>query len=478
MFDCVVIGAGVVGGLVARELTKYELSVCIVEKATDVAMGATRANSAIVHAGFDAKEGTLKAKLNVLGSEMMDGVCRELGVKYKRNGSLVVGFNGEDEKTLHSLIERGRVNGVKGLSFLDRDGVVSLEPNIGKEVTCALRAETGAIVCPYELCMAAVGNAMDNGASLKLNFEVTGIDEKDGVYTVRSCDDFVEAKTVINCAGVYSDEIAAMIGDDRFSVRPRRGEYMLFDKECGSLVGHTVFRCPSKMGKGVLVTPTVDGNLLIGPSAEDIDNKEDTSTTAEGLARVAFLAQNQVNGINLGKVITSFTGLRATGSSGDFIIDSPRRGFINCAGIESPGLTSAPAIAVYVVDMLKNGGVELIERSDFNGTRRPMHYFRELSIDEKNEIIKKNPEYAHVICRCETVTEGEIIEAIRTNPRPTDVDGLKRRTRASMGRCQGGFCTPYMVEILAREMGVPVTDVTKFGKESYINFSKTEKGAK
>ena len=251
---------------------------------------------------------------------------------------------------------------------------------------------------------------------------------------------------------------------------------MLLDKECGDLVGHTVFRCPSKMGKGVLVTPTVDGNLLLGPTAEDIDDKADTSTTQEGLSRVASLAFEQVNGINLSKVITSFTGLRATGSTGDFIINSPKSGFINCAGIESPGLTSAPAIAKYVVDMLKNAGVELEENDKFNGTRRPMHYFRELSIEEKNEIIKENPDYAHVICRCETVTAGEIIEAIRTNPRPTDIDGIKRRTRASMGRCQGGFCTPYMVEILAREMGVPVTEITKFGGESYINVAKTEKG--
>lgn len=478
MFDCVVIGAGVVGGLVARELTKYELSVCMVEKAADVAMGATRANSAIVHAGFDAKEGTLKAKLNVRGSEMMEDICAQLGVKYKRNGSLVVGFNEDDASTLRSLIERGKTNGVKGLSFLEGDEVFSLEPNIGKDVTCALRAQTGAIVCPYELCMAAVGNAMDNGAELRLNFDVKKIDESNGVYTVSSGNDSVEARVVINCAGVYADEVAKMIGDDSFSIRPRRGEYMLLDKECGSLVGHTVFRCPSKMGKGVLVTPTVDGNLLLGPTAEDIDDKTDTSTTSEGLARVALLAQNQVSGINLGKVITSFTGLRATGSTGDFIIDSKRRGFINCAGIESPGLTSAPAIAEYVVGMLKESGIELKEKSDFNGVRRPMHYFRELSIDKKNEIIKNNPEYAHVICRCETVTAGEIIEAIRTNPRPTDIDGIKRRTRASMGRCQGGFCTPYMVEILAREMGVSVTDITKFGGESYINVSKTEKGMK
>ena len=478
MFDCVVIGAGVVGGLVARELTKYKLSVCIVEKASDVAMGATRANSAIVHAGYDAKEGTLKAKLNVKGSEMMEGVCRELGVKYKRNGSLVVGFNDEDAATLHALIERGRTNGVKGLSFLKREELLKLEPNIGDGVKCALRAETGAIVCPYELCIAAVGNAMDNGAVLKLNFEVNKIEERDGVYTVSSASDFVEARTVINCAGVYSDEIAALIGDADFSVRPRRGEYMLLDKECGSLVGHTVFRCPSKMGKGVLVSPTVDGNLLLGPTAEDIDDKSDTSTTPSGLSRLSALATEQVKGIALGKVITSFTGLRATGSTGDFIINSPKAGFINCAGIESPGLTSAPAIAEYVVDMMREGGVSLSENPDFNGTRRPSHYFRELSMEEKNEIIRNNPDYAQVICRCETVTKGEIIEAIRTNPRPTDIDGVKRRTRATMGRCQGGFCTPYIVDILAREMGIAVTDVTKSGGNSYINIGKTQKGIK
>lgn len=476
MIDCLVIGAGVVGGLVARELTKYKLSVCIVEKNSDVAMGATRANSAIVHAGYDAKEGTLKAKLNVLGSEMMEDVCRELGVKYRRNGSLVVGFDEDDAATLHSLIERGKKNGVKDLSFLGRDEIVKLEPNIGSTVTCALRAGTGAIVCPYELCMAAVGNAMDNGAELKLGFDVEKIEGNDGVYKVYSKNDSVEARMIINCAGVYADEVAKLVGDDSFSIRPRRGEYMLLDKECGTLVGHTVFRCPSKMGKGVLVTPTVDGNLLLGPTAEDIDDKTDKSTTAEGLARVASLASNQVNGVNLGKVITSFTGLRATGSTGDFIINSPKNGFINCAGIESPGLTSAPAIARYVVDMLSDMGVQLKVNEKFNGTRRPSHYFRELSIDEKNEIIKSNPDYAHVICRCETVTAGEIIEAIRTNPRPTDIDGIKRRTRASMGRCQGGFCTPYMVEILAREMGVPVTEITKSGGGSYINVAKTEKG--
>ena len=475
MIDVAVIGAGVVGGMIARELSRYELSVCILEAKSDVALGATRANSAIVHAGFDAKEGSLKALLNVRGSKMMERVCRELGVKYKNNGSLVVGFSDEDKETLISLKERGEKNGVERLAVLSREEILAIEPNIGADVTCALHAPTGAIVCPYELCMAAVGNAMDNGAELKLNFKVTEIKrEGDGYTIVSDKGESVNARVVINCAGIYSDYIARLVGDESFTVHARRGEYMLMDKECGDIITHTVFRCPSKMGKGILVSPTVDGNLLLGPTAEDIDDKEDTRTTAEGLASVRARASEQVSGIALGKVITSFTGLRSVGSTGDFIINSPVGGFINAAGIESPGLSSAPAIAEYVADMVRDSGVELREKQDYNPIRRPSHYFRELSIDEKNEIIKEHPEYAHVICRCETVTEGEILEAIRTNPRPTDLDGVKRRTRASMGRCQGGFCTPYIVELLAREMGCDYTEVTKFGPGSEINVGRTK----
>lgn len=475
MIDVAVIGAGVVGGMIARELSRYELSLCLIEARSDVALGATRANSAIVHAGFDAKEGSLKALLNVRGSKMMERVCSELGVKYKNNGSLVVGFNDEDRDTLISLMERGEKNGVEGLGVLSREEILALEPNIGESVTCALHAPTGAIVCPYELCMAAVGNAMDNGAELRLNFRVCEIKREDGGYTLISDNgDSVSAKCVINCAGIYSDDIARLVGDDSFDVHARRGEYMLMDKECGGIITHTVFRCPSKMGKGILVSPTVDGNLLLGPTAEDIDDKEDTSTTAEGLASVRARASEQVSGIALGKVITSFTGLRSVGSTGDFIINSPVGGFINVAGIESPGLSSAPAIAEYVADMVRDAGFELKAKADYNPIRRPAHYFRELSIDEKNEIIKEHPEYAHVICRCETVTEGEILEAIRTNPKPTDLDGVKRRTRASMGRCQGGFCTPYIVELLAREMGCDYTEVTKFGPGSEINVGRTK----
>ena len=474
MYDVLVIGAGVVGGAVARELAKYKLKVCIVEKCNDVAMGATRANSAIVHAGFDAKEGSLKAKLNVRGSEMMESVAKELGVKYKRNGSLVVGFNDEDRATLEDLKVRGEKNGVKGLSVIGREEILKMEPNIGEGVTCALHAPTGAIICPYELCMAFVGNAMDNGVELKLGFDVKKIEKNADGYVVSSDKESVSAKCVINCAGVYSDEISAMAGDASFTVNARRGEYMLLDKECGATVSHTIFRCPSKMGKGILVSPTVDGNLLVGPTAEDIEDKEDTATTADGLMKVRIQAAEQVEGIVFGKVITSFSGLRATGSTGDFVIKVVNEGFVNVAGVESPGLSSAPAIAEYVVELLSDAGLKLTAKADFNPIRKPMHYFSSLTPDQKNEIIEKHPEYAHIICRCEIVTEGEILEAIRTNPRPTDVDGVKRRTRATMGRCQGGFCSPYIVELLAREMGVDYTAVTKFGGNSVINVAKTK----
>ena len=475
MFEFAVVGAGVIGGMVARELTKYTDSVCILEKGSDVALGATRANSAIVHAGYDAKEGSLKARMNVRGSKMMAEVCRQLGVKYKNNGSLVVGFNEEDEKTLTELCERGKTNGVDGVRVIYREELLGLEPNIGDDVTVALYAPTGAIVCPYELCMAAVGNAMDNGATLKTSFEVKSIEAtSEGYKLVSASGDEVYAKWVINCAGLYSDEVSAMVGEDSFTIRPRRGEYMLLDREVGGHISHTVFRCPSKMGKGVLVSPTVDGNLLVGPTAEDIDDKDDTKTTAAGLAQVRALASAQVARIDFSKVITSFTGLRSTGSTGDFVIGIPKPNFVNAAGIESPGLSSAPAIAEYIASLIFDAGYNATAREDFVGTRRPMHFFSSLSIEEKNALIKERPEYAHVVCRCETVTEGEILDAIRTNPRPTDVDGVKRRTRASMGRCQGGFCTPYIIDLLAKEMGVDYTEITKFGGNSYINFGKTK----
>ena len=474
-YDVAVVGAGVVGGMIARTLSAYKLDICILEKKHDVAMGASCANSAIVHAGFDAKEGSLKAKLNVKGSEMMAEVCRELGVKYQNNGSLVIGFNEEDHTTVEDLYRRGVANGVKNLKVVEYDELHQIEPNVSKNATCALWAPTGSIVCPYELTIAAIGNAMDNGAALMLDFDVADIKDEDGNYVITSANgETVTAKYIINAAGIYSDAIARMIGDDSFTVHPRRGEYVLLDKECGNLVRHTIFRTPSKMGKGILVSPTVDGNLLTGPTSVDMEDKEDKSTTAEGLGRVMKEALENVDGVMFNKTITSFCGLRACGSTGDFIINMPTDRFVNAAGIESPGLSSAPAIAEYIVELLAGAGMTLEKNPAFNPIRPAAHAFREASMEEKNEIIRKDPTYGRIICRCETVSEGEILAAIRTNPKPRDLDGVKRRTRAQMGRCQGGFCSPYIVELLAQEMNVPYESVTKFGGDSYVNVGKTK----
>lgn len=475
MKDAIIVGAGVVGGLIARELTRQGLSVTILEKMPDVAMGATRANSAIVHAGFDAKEGTLKAKLNVRGSEMMEEVARELGVRYRRCGSLVVAFSEAEKETLRALLARGERNGVRDLRILSREEALALEPNLGDGVVAALYAPTGAIVCPYELCIAAVGCAMDNGAELLRNFEAVAVEKTTDGYRLTSArGESVTGRIVLNCAGVYSDRIAKMAGAGTFTVHPRKGEYLLLDRERGDTVGMTVFRCPSEKGKGILVTPTVDGNLLLGPTAEDGEDKEDTATSAEGLATVRRLATEQVRGIDFRKIITSFSGLRSVGSTGDFIIDMPLPGFVNVAAIESPGLTSAPAIAEYVTELLASAGEVFHPKEDFRPTREAAHAFRDATAEEKNRRIAERPDYAHIVCRCETVSEGEIVDAIRRNPGAVDVDGVKRRTRATMGRCQGGFCTPYIAEILARELGIPYEEVTKSGGDSRLNVGRTK----
>lgn len=476
MFDVAIIGAGVIGGLIARKLSEYKLDVCIIEKENDVAEGATKANSAIVHAGFDAKEGSLKAKFNVLGSKMMEQVAKELDVKYINNGSLVVGFNDEDRKTINELLKRGQINGVEGLRILEREELKELEPNIADGVKFALYAPTGAIICPYELTIAAIGNAMDNSVELKRNFQVTSIDYTD-VYKINSAHgESVTAKYVINCAGLYADKIAEMVGDTSFTIHPRRGEYILLDKQCGNLVSKTIFRTPSKMGKGILVSPTVDGNLLTGPTSEEITDKEDKDTTMAGFTKIITESMADVSGVAFNKSITSFCGLRAVGSTGDFIISSNKPNFINVAGIESPGLSSSPAIAVYVKDMLADLGLTLERNENYSPYRKSPHFFKKLSTEEKNKLIATDKRYGHIICRCETVTEGEIAYAMGQNPKPLDLDGVKRRTRAQMGRCQGGFCSPYIVMMLARELDIPFENVTKSGGESLINIGKTKGG--
>ncbi len=474
MYDVVIIGAGVVGGMIARSLSAYNLKVVLVEKENDVAMGATKANSAIVHAGFDAKEGSLKAKLNVEGSKMMKKVTDELGVKYKNNGSLVIGFNEEDRKVIEELFKRGIKNGVENLRIIEKEELAESEPNISDNVICALYAPTGAIVCPYELTVAAIGNAMDNGVELRTNFEVSCIKEVDGVYHVISENDSIKTRYIINAAGIYADKIAQMAGDNSFNIKPRKGEYILLDKEFGGFVSRTIFSTPSKMGKGILVSPTVDGNLLTGPTSIDIEDKEDKSTTADGFAHIIKKANENIKGVPFAGTITSFCGLRAVGDTGDFIINSPRKGFINVAAIESPGLSASPAIANMVRDMLIEQGEKLVSKVSYTPTRKPMHYFKTASIEEKNKIIAKNKAFGKIVCRCESVTEGEILEAIRTNPKPTDLDGVKRRTRAQMGRCQGGFCSSYIIKLLAKELKINCEDITKCGGTSRVIMGKTK----
>ncbi|MCI5821485.1 MAG: NAD(P)/FAD-dependent oxidoreductase [Lachnospiraceae bacterium] len=475
MYDVAIVGAGVVGSAIARELAKFKVSACVIEKDEDVCNGTSKANSAIVHAGFDAKPGTLKAKLNVRGNEMMDELSKELDFPFKRNGSLVVCTKDQDPALLDELVEKAKANGVE-VQILERDELIKMEPNLADDVVKALYAPTGAIVCPFHLTMALAENAADNGVEFFLNTEVTKIEKKDDRYVISTDKDTIEAKTVVNAAGVYADKFNNMVSEHKLEIIARRGQYMLLDKDAGSHVSRTIFQLPSKMGKGVLVTPTVHGNLLVGPTAEDIDDKEGVNTTAEGLGSLAATSAQSVKNVPMRQVITSFAGLRAHEVNGDFVIgeaeDAP--GFFNAAGIESPGLSSAPAIGEMVASQVAEK-LGLEKNPNFNGKRKGILNPATLSIEERNELIKKQPAYGNIICRCEMVTEGEILDAIHRTLGARSLDGVKRRTRAGMGRCQAGFCSPKTMEILEREVPMSMFDVTKNGKDAKIVFGYNKK---
>ena len=475
-YDVAIIGAGVVGALTAREFSRYQLRTVLLEAENDVAMGATKANSGIVHAGFDAIPGTLKAKFNVKGTAMMAEYCRELDVPYVNNGSVVVAFSEAELDTLQELYDRGIKNGVTDMEILDRDALFAMEPNISPEACGALLAKSAGIVCPYELTIAAAENAVSNGVEFIRNCKVQAISDNDGRFTLETTQGPITAKYVINAAGTHSDEVARMIGDDSFTIQARSGEYFVLDKAVGNLVSHTIFQCPTELGKGVLVTQTVDGNLLIGPTATEIEDRDNTATTLDGLNSVKELAMKSCKTVSTRNAITSFCGLRAHADTNDFVIGpskaNPR--FINAAGIESPGLSSAPAIAKYLTYLITNEYEQIPVNENFVGERKDVFRFRHATDEEKAAAISANPAYGRIICRCETITEGEIIDAIRAPAGARDVDGVKRRTRAGMGRCQGGFCGSKVVEILARELGEDVNEITKFGKGSRILFDKTK----
>ena len=469
MYDIIIIGAGVSGAAAARELSRYEADICVLEKEEDVCCGSSKANSAIVHAGYDAVPGSLKARLNVRGNELMGDLARELDFPFERRGSLVLCLNEEEMPELQALYDRGVENGVKDMRILTAEEVLAMEPNVADNVYAALYAPTAGIVCPFGLNIAMAENACANGVTFQFNTQVDKITKLEEGYALHTNNGTFRARFVVNAAGVYADALHNMVSDDRIHITARRGDYCLLDKEAGGHVGRTIFALPGKRGKGVLVTPTIHGNLLVGPTAVDVEDKEAVNTTAEGLAELTAKAQMSVKNIPMKQVITSFAGLRAHEDGGDFMIgevpDAP--GFIDCAGIESPGIASSPAIGEMIAQILceKMG---LKKKKDFIATRQGITDPSRLSMDERNALIMENPAYGNIVCRCEMVTEGEIVDAIKRPLGARSLDGVKRRTRAGMGRCQSGFCSPAVMDIIARECGMDLYDVTKSGGGSRI----------
>lgn len=465
--NVLIIGAGVVGSSIARELSRYDLSVAVCDKASDVCEGTSKANSGIVHAGFDAIPGTKKAHFNVMGSRRMEALSHELDFPYRRNGSLVLSFKQEDHDKLAELLKRGEKNRVEGIRILSGDEVREMEPNISENVAEALYAPTGAIVCPFGLTVAMAENACVNGARFFLDTEVVSIAREGSGFRVETSKESFTADVVVNAAGVYADRFHNMLCEDKIKIVARKGEYCLYDKKVGDLVSSTVFQLPGAYGKGVLVTPTVHGNLLLGPTAVDSEDKEAVNTTADGLSRLQETASHSVKSVPYRSVITSFAGMRAHIENGDdFLIGATGvKGFYEAAGIESPGLSAAPAIGEYLASEVA-GYLKAPKKQDFKSNRKGIPNLALASLEEKQRLINENPIYANVICRCELVTEGEIVDAIRRPLGATTLDGIKRRTRAGMGRCQAGFCSPKTVEILARELGVPETTITKHGAGS------------
>lgn len=469
MYDVVIIGGGVCGSAAARELSRYRVRACVLEKEEDVCCGASKANSGIIHAGYDAVPGTLMAELNVKGNEMMEQLAKDLDFPFQRTGSLVICLSEDEMSGLKELYDRGKVNGVKGLKILNREEVLAMEPNITDNVYAALYAPTAGIVCPFSLNIALAENAYTNGIEFKFNTEVRDIRKTEEGYEIHTTGGTFQAKCVVNAAGVYADKFHNMVSEKKIRITPRRGDYCLLDKSAGKHVSRTIFSLPGKYGKGVLVTPTVHGNLLVGPTAIDIGDKEGTNTTREGLDEVISKAGQNVKNLPMHQVITSFAGLRAHEDGKEFIIGEPEDapGFIDCAGIESPGLTSCPAIGEKVAEILRDK-MGLERKDDFIATRKGILSPETLTKEERAELIRKEPAYGNVICRCEMITEGEIADAIRRPLGARSLDGIKRRTRAGMGRCQAGFCTPRTMEILARELGISMSDITKSGGNSRL----------
>ena len=460
-YDVTIIGGGVTGAAVARELSRYQLKTCLVERTEDVCSGTSKANSAIVHAGYDAATGSIKAAMNVEGNRIMGQLSRDLDFSFRRNGSLVLCFSEDDRPALQALYERGIANGVPDLKIISGDEVRAMEPNVTDEVVAALYAPTGGIVCPFGLTIALAENACDNGVEFKFLTEVTNITRIEGGYqlSIKGKED-ITTRFVVNAAGVYADVFHNMVSEHKIEIVPRKGDYCLLDQEAGKHVDKTIFQLPGKYGKGILVAPTIHGNLLIGPTATDIEDKEGTYTTAAELAEAMKKSAISVKNIPYRQVITSFSGLRAHEASDEFIIGEAAEGFFDAAGIESPGLSSAPAIGLHLAKMIaEKAGAK--EKTDFIATRKGIPHVSAMAREERAALIKERPDYGTIVCRCENVSEGEIVDSIRRTLGAKSLDGIKRRVRQGMGRCQAGFCTPRTMEILSRETGIPMEEICK-----------------
>lgn len=473
--DVIVIGAGVTGCAAARELSRYQLDILVLEKEEDVCCGTSKANSGIIHSGIDCKPGTIKARMNLLGNEMMGALAEELDFPFVRNGSLVLCFSEADRPRLEALYKQGRTNGVSGLRILEKEELHALEPNLSEEAIAGLHAPTGGIVCPFGMNIALAENAAENGVTFRFDTEVLTMRKISGGFRLETNAGPLEAKCVVNAAGVYADKFHNMVSEHKIHITPRIGEYCLLDKTAGGLVRQTIFQLPTKAGKGILVTPTVHGNILIGPTARDIEDKDATDTTAEGLSKVLSSAKRSVPGLPERQVITSFAGSRAHEEGGEFILGQPKDApcFIDAAGIESPGLTSAPAIGAYIAETVCSLFAPAANPA-FNGRRRGILDPKTLSQEAYAALIQREPAYGNIICRCETVTEGEILDAIRRPLGAKSLDGVKRRVRAGMGRCQAGFCSPKVMEILAREHRVSPLEITKSGRGSAVLIGPTK----
>ncbi len=469
MYDVIIIGGGICGAAIAMYLSKYDINCCLLEKENDVAVGTTKANSGIVHAGYDPEPETLMARLNVRGNELTEEFCKKMGVPYKKCGSMVVSFNSEDEEHIHKLYERGIINGVRGMEIINREELLKREPNLSEKVTGALFAPSGAVVNPWRLCLAMCETAAENGVEFHLECPVTSIEKLPTSFIVTAGDQKFEGKYIVNAAGLYADKIAEMVGANDFEIRPSKGQYYLLDKTSNWLVNSVIFQCPTEKGKGVLVSPTAEGNIIVGPNAESGNLRDDVSTTREGLEFVAEQAYKTTEKINYRENIRSFAGLRANSDQKDFIIGESAmvRHFINVAGIKSPGLSSAIAIGEYLIDVLSDCGLIMYQKHDWRYAK-PQMCFAELSNEEKAELCKKNPKYGNIVCRCNTVTEGEIIDALNSHIKPRTLDGIKRRTGSGMGRCQGGFCGEKIHEILCKYYGIDPKEVLWDKQTSYI----------